>query len=277
MWDRLAAPRNNSLLAELFPSDNGGTQRKTGGYRAPGFLVAGETAAYTCQRMAGRGAGGLWIWVAVFAAGFAVGYVLMSTFVSDPEADGPLPVVDSAPAVPDDGGPGEVEPNAAEPAAAAAAALPEPAVPTPPPVALPDTPEPDAPAEPADPAADAAAPPDPAAVAEPDSPWWEQCRGRVCRVDFHKITGGLSIRKGQIEHGSTVSWEDAFGAAARVAVLGTDQRVELEVRAVAMGADGKPSAAEVAWKKGGRQVVGVISLDLGEPGKQITMRPPPPR
>ncbi len=216
----------------------------------------------------------MWVWVAVFAAGFGVGYALMSTFVSDPESDRPQPVVDAAeqgnasddpsaaPTVPDPAP--ETDPGAdlAPPA--------EVAVPTPPTVAMPDTPEP---------AADPGEQPDTAAAAEPEPavelPWWEACRGRVCRVDFHKITGGLSIRKGQIEHGSQVSWDERFGGAARVAVLGTERRVDLELRAVGMGPDGQPSSAEIGWKKGGRKVVGVISLDLGGPGKRITMRPPP--
>lgn len=133
----------------------------------------------------------------------------------------------------------------------------------------------------ADAAAAASAEPDvPAAPAEPDVPpppprelpWWDRCVGKKCEVDFGELTGGLTVRKGSIEHGTRVDWTLRFGGAQRVDVIPTNRPLTVEVRGVGIGGDGKPTAAEIEYRKGGRTIVGIIALKIGN--KRITMSPP---
>jgi hypothetical protein len=225
--------------------------------------------------MASSATKGIWIWAAVFGGGFVVGYALMSLVVADPgTTDGPVAVGDSVDAAAAEPAPEHgldpdpdpaLEPAPASPAAPAAA---EPAAPAPPPtVAAPEEPAPPEDPAAADPTAEEAAA-DPA-----DQPWWEACHGRTCRVEFGQITGGLSIRKGSVSHGSTVDWDATFARAARIEVLPTSPRTDVEVLGIGLSPTGAPAAAEIRWKKGSRAVLGVISLDLGDPGKQVVMRP----
>ena len=221
--------------------------------------------------MASSSTKGIWIWAAVFAGGFVVGYALMSLVVADPgTTDGPVSVgasADTAAAPPVPESSAEPAPRLEpEPPAAPVAPEPEPGA-APPPVAAPEEP-----VTPEEPAADDPPAPD-AATAPADQPWWEACHGRTCRVEFGQITGGLSIRKGSVAHGTTIDWDATFARAARIEVLPTSPRTDVEVLGIALSPTGAPAAAEIRWKKGSRAVLGVISLDLGDPGKQVVMRP----
>ena len=202
---------------------------------------------------------GLGRWTAVFAAGFMIGYALMSVMIEDPVA-------------------GELPPETPAYDAAPIAAP----VPTElPPIALDDL-ERNAPmhVKPTD---------SPAAVAhtqlEPEiidsaevvdelpKPWWEACHRRRCRLDFGSISGNLTMRKASLTHGSTIDWERDLSGKPRVDSLPTERSLDVRVDAIAMSAEGRPAAAEIVWSRRGRAVRGVITLDLGEPGKRIVMHP----
>ncbi len=207
-------------------------------------------------------------WVIVFGVGFAVGYALMSAMVDEPAVGEPQAVGDPARTV---DAPAAADPSTAEPAPRAdliAAEAPVPPEAPPPPVAMPPSAAPDAPDAPGHAGAAVAADPD------EELPWWDQCRAQECKVDFGGITGGLSIRRAALEHGATVSWERDFASRPRQEVLPTIDGVDVKLRAVGLDASGKPVAAEISYKKpGGATIEGVISLDLGEPGKQVVFRP----
>lgn len=104
-------------------------------------------------------------------------------------------------------------------------------------------------------AADAAAPPAP--------PAWERCKSRVCRVDFGRVSGGISIRKGRLEHGQPVDWDRDFGRADKVGTLEAGSDVRVEVLGVGL-ADGVPAAAYIVRKTRRDEVRGVIALRIGD-------------
>ena len=104
-------------------------------------------------------------------------------------------------------------------------------------------------------------------------PWWEACQDRRCRLDFGGISGNLTIRKATLVHGSTIDWNIDMATKPRIESLPTERPLEVHVQAIAMNADGHPIAAEIVWRRRGRDIRGVITLDLGEPGKRIVMHP----
>ena len=104
-------------------------------------------------------------------------------------------------------------------------------------------------------------------------PWWEACQDRRCRLDFGGISGNLTIRKATLVHGSTIDWNMDMAAKPRVESLPTERPLDVHVKAIAMSAEGIPAAAEIAWSRKGRMIRGVITLDLGEPGKRVVMHP----
>lgn len=205
----------------------------------------------------------------VFVAGFGIGYGITWLFVGSPErgeavgerradrmrTDGQVDA-QAVPAGPDAA-------NAPQPDAASLAAVPDAATPPSdvPQVAL----APDA--VPAVAVADVAAPA-PEVVAEvaaaPSAPREiDVCLNKVCRIDFGGVAGGISVRKGKLEHGAEVVWERDFGRADKVGTLDADRTVRVEVLGIGL-TDGVPSAAYIARKlKRGTQT-GVIALKIGD-------------
>ncbi len=112
-------------------------------------------------------------------------------------------------------------------------------------------------------------PPAPPEAAAP--PWWDACRGKRCLVDFGGLTGGLSVRRGSVEHGAVVDWDKDFAGAKRIEVLPTDAALRVQVVAIALDVQGRPAAAQIEWRRGGDTLAGVIALSVGD--KQVTMRP----
>jgi len=199
--------------------------------------------------MAGQTNKGIFGWVAVFAAGFVIGYGLMSMAVEVPAPEqappeqSPTEQATPAPAP----APAQVaakEPVAPAPAPAPVAAAE--ATPTPTPAALPEpTPEP---------------------VAEPPKPttWWDKCRGKTCMVDFGILTGGLSLRRANVTHGTTIDWDQDFGSTQRIGVLKVTKNKQVDVKGVALDAQGQPAAAEISFTEAGAKMSGVISLQPGD-------------
>ena len=195
---------------------------------------------------------GLLRWVGVFGVGFIVGYGLMSFAVEPPSAEElPNPVAQSnAEATPIELPSIDVEEVASvrEPvprvAEAANEATKEVALEAAPPV-----------------------------VSEIPRPWWETCQDRRCRLDFGGISGNLTIRKASLVHGSTISWDKDMASKPRLESLPTERPLEVHVVAIAMSEQGKPVAAEIVWRRRGRTIKGVITLDLGEAGKRVVMHP----
>jgi hypothetical protein len=104
--------------------------------------------------------------------------------------------------------------------------------------------------------------------------WWDVCRnGRRCRLDFGSIEGNLSIRKATIKHGQVVSWKSDLAGKPREDTIMTDRPLTVQVEAIGFDEGGTPIAAEIVVDKGTRMARGVISLDLGQPGKRIVMKP----
>ncbi len=101
------------------------------------------------------------------------------------------------------------------------------------------------------------------AAAPPARPPWERCLNRVCRVDFGRVSGGISIRKGRLEHGQAVDWDRDFGRADKVGTLEEGADVRVEVLGVGL-ADGVPAAAYIVRKTRRDEVRGVIALRIGD-------------
>jgi hypothetical protein len=197
--------------------------------------------------MGGQTNKGFFGWVAVFAAGFVIGYGLMSMAVEipTPAPPGPEAAASAQPAI------------AGAPAPAAAPA------PAPAPSSEPATKAPSAaPARPQ--AAPAPAAPETAPEPAKPQPWWQKCRGTTCRVDFGILTGGLSLRRGHVMHGTTVDWVRDYGNAERIGLLPVNPDLLIEVKGVALDATGQPAAAEIAYMDSGKKMVGVISLRPGD-------------
>ncbi len=246
---------------------------------------------------AARGGKGLWIWVAIFAVGFGLGYLLTTLAVSGPEEH----VRETARSQDTARSPADAAPSKAPPAEALAEARGLTGMPAvPPPVAAPppvtpqpaatkapeapspprgptgaETPKPEDPAAPSDPAVQEPPPAEPPEVVDeqPARPWWQACRASICKVDFGAITGGLTIRRGHVVHGSRVDWQADFGGGERLSVLPTEGEIQVRVEGVGLAADGQPIAAEIVYRAGERELRGVIKLDLGSPDKRITMQP----
>jgi hypothetical protein len=118
------------------------------------------------------------------------------------------------------------------------------------------------------------APPDPA-VGDPKTPT-SLCVNAVCRIDFGKVSGGLSVREGHLEDGQVIDWARDFGKAEKIGTIPHSARnkpTRVEVKAIGL-ADGEPAAAWVVYKgKKGKSLEGVIALRLGE--KSVTLVPEP--
>ncbi len=118
------------------------------------------------------------------------------------------------------------------------------------------------------------APPDPAAAA-PKTPT-SLCVNAVCRIDFGKVSGGLSVREGHLEDGQAIDWARDFGKAEKIGTIPHGARnkpTRVEVKAIGL-ADGEPAAAWVVYKgKKGKTLEGIIALRLGE--KSVTLVPEP--
>jgi hypothetical protein len=110
-------------------------------------------------------------------------------------------------------------------------------------------------------APDAAVAPPEVAAAEPAQ--WERCLNKVCRIDFGGVSGGISVRKGKLEHGQDVSWDRDFGKADKVGTLDSDRNVRVEVLAIGL-TDGEPAAAYISRKLKRSTQTGVIALRIGE-------------
>lgn len=122
-------------------------------------------------------------------------------------------------------------------------------------------------------AAEAAAAPDaavevvPEATADtaqaPAKAEWEACHLHACRLDFGKVTGGISIRKGSIEHGQAVDWDKDFAKADKIGTLDAGPNVKVEVLAIGLD-NGTPAAAYILRKTKRDEIKGVIALRIGD-------------
>ncbi len=99
------------------------------------------------------------------------------------------------------------------------------------------------------------------AAAEPAE--WERCLNKVCRIDFGGVSGGISVRKGKLEHGQAIEWDRDFGKADKVGTLDSDRNVRVEVLAIGL-TDGQPAAAYISRKLKRSTQTGVIALRIGE-------------
>ena len=200
----------------------------------------------------------------VFVAGFGVGYGITWLLVGSSGRDGaPEPQAQGTPSRP----PERVaeRPTAAPPTtppAADAQAAPGDAGLAP---AADATPAGDAGPAAAPQAADAAAAPEVPAKAA-----WEVCHLHECRLDFGKVSGGISIREGSLEHGKEVDWDRDFAKADKVGTLEAGPNVRVEVLAIGL-TNGEPSAAYIMRKTRREQTKGVIALRIGD--KQLRLAP----
>lgn len=210
--------------------------------------------------------------VLVFVACFGVGYGITWIFVGSPDrgaarpstaqsavATSPAPVA-TAPTTPDVT-PADVDPPAPDAPVAADTA-----------VAAPD----------AGPTADAAlaAAPDTALAPAPDTAApapapaaWEACLGKVCRLDFGKVSGGISIREGRLEHGKPVAWDKDFARADKVGTIDAGKNVKVEVVALGVSESDptKVVAAQIIRKLKRSEQKGVISMRIGD--KMLSLVP----
>jgi len=123
----------------------------------------------------------------------------------------------------------------------------------------------------AGPSAEVAAAPDAGSTAAtPVKAAWEACHMQVCRLDFGKISGGISIREGTLEHGQKVDWDRDFAKADKVGTLEAGRHVQVEV--LAIGVEGsEPTAAYILRKTKRHEIRGVIALRIGD--KQLHLEP----
>ena len=193
------------------------------------------------EPMGGQTNKGIFGWVAVFAAGFVIGYGLMSMAVEVPTPQPASP--EQAEAAPI-GAPAQPAPQA-PPAQAAPVAAQE-VAPAPTPAAVPEP------------------KPEPVVEAPKPTTWWDKCRGKTCGVDFGVLTGGLSVRRANVTHGTTIDWDQDFGATERIGVLKVSTNKRVDVKGVALDAKGQPAAAEISFTEAGAKMSGVISLRPGD-------------
>jgi len=118
--------------------------------------------------------------------------------------------------------------------------------------------------------APAAAPDAGTAPEVPTKAAWEACHMHECRLDFGKVSGGISIRKGTLEHGQAVDWDRDFAKADKVGTLEAGPNVRVEVLAIGL-TDGEPAAAYVLRKTRRDEVKGVIALRIGD--KVLSLAP----
>ncbi len=227
------------------------------------FLVDDQTLAnivmMSLTEKLRNSSAGLLGWVAIFFVGFVIGYGLMSFAIKEPSAEVLAPVVKQVQAEPM---PIELPSMDVEKRSPVAAEKPSSQAPPAPketaPPAKPEKIEEVSPAK---------------VVPEIPRPWWETCQDRRCRLDFGGIKGNLTIRKASLVHGSTIDWDADMSTKPRIESLPTERPLELHVKAIAMSDEGKPLAAEIVWRRRGKDIRGVITLDLGESGKRIVMHP----
>lgn len=202
--------------------------------------------------MGGQTNKGLFGWVAVFAAGFVIGYGLMSMAVEVPV---PQPAAQqAADAAPAPAATVDAAQNAAvtslsaktEAAGAAAAVAVQEAALVPSPAAVPDP------------------KPEPVVEAPKPTTWWDKCRGKTCMIDFGVLTGGLSVRRANVTHGTTIDWDQDFGSTDRIGILKVSKNKQVDVKGVALDAKGQPAAAEITFTEAGAKMSGVISLRPGD-------------
>ena len=208
----------------------------------------------------------------VFAVGFGVGLGATWLLVGSPDK-APQPIATPAPTAPTapvavtTPPPAETsEPPATHVAEADAGATPEAdgAAPS-------DAPPADdsavaVPSEAPDTAVAVAAPDVAAPVGGDADAWWNRCHGKVCLVDWGRVSGGISVRDGTIEHGEEVDWSKTFAKADKVGTIEAKKNMKVEVLAIGM-VDGKPGAAWIKYRK----TKGVIALTFGD--KSISFKP----
>lgn len=214
----------------------------------------------------------------VFVAGFGIGYGITWLFVGSPERGEAGGEQRAARDRTEGQGVGQAVPGGADAAVApqpdvapVAGAVDVVAANAPGSATAPDVP-PVAPGPDAVLAAADAAAPSPEVVAEvvaevapaPSAPREiDVCLNKVCRIDFGGVAGGISVRKGKLEHGAEVVWERDFGRSDKVGTLDADRTVKVEVLGIGL-TDGVPSAAYISRKlKRGTQT-GVIALKIGD-------------
>lgn len=99
---------------------------------------------------------------------------------------------------------------------------------------------------------------------------WERCYKRTCRIDFGQLGGGISLRKGTLEHGQEIEWERDFARADKVGSLDAGKRTTVEVLAIGL-TNGEPAAALVSRKLKKKTQVGVLALKIGD--RQLRLVP----
>lgn len=92
---------------------------------------------------------------------------------------------------------------------------------------------------------------------------WERCLQKVCRIDFKGVSGGISVRKGKLEHGQEIVWDRDFGRADKVGTLDSGRDVKVEVLAIGL-TNGEPAAAYISRKVRRGTQLGVVALRIGE-------------
>lgn len=210
----------------------------------------------------------------VFAVGFGVGYAATWLIVGSPDkapAPSPATVASKAPTAPaPETTPATTAPS--EPDVIVAAAPDASPAESDAAVAAndPDTAEaPDAAVLAPDVAAVETAPSaEPDASPEAPKTWWDACKGKVCLVDWGRVSGGISVREGTLEHGAEVDWAGTYAKAEKVGSLEAKRNMKVEVYAVGF-AEGKPVAAWIKYKN----LKGIIALSFGD--KAITFKPLP--
>lgn len=197
---------------------------------------------------------GIASWLAVFVVGFVIGYGLMSLAVDMPAEAGPPTASEPGDAVAADA---LAESAALSAVASADQLIDQPIVPSDPSAVHPQI---DAPAVPTAPTP----PPEPKAA-------WDACNGQRCILDFGILKGGLSVRAGKVEHGSTVDWQRDFSQGKKLDILPIKRNFVVDVRGVGLDDIGQPLAVEIGYTKEGKKRVGVVSLQPGD--KTLTLRP----
>ena len=178
--------------------------------------------------------------VLVFVACFGVGYGITWIFVGSPDRVSPRPATAPPAAQPNPELVATAPIEATAPAADVAQAAPTPA---------------DTVTAQADTAAPAPAPAE-----------WEACLGKVCRLDFGKVSGGISIREGRLEHGKPVAWDKDFARSDKVGTIDAGKNVRVEVVALGLSESDptKVVAAQIIRKLKRTEQKGVISLRIGD-------------
>lgn len=100
-------------------------------------------------------------------------------------------------------------------------------------------------------------------------PHWTALLGKPCRIDFGRVEA-LVVREGGLTHGQEVLWRRDVRPRRRVGRLAReDARTVVPLAFGIHPGSGRPSAAYIKLRSGGRTLDGVIPLKVG--GRYLTM------